>query len=924
MDYSKTVNLPSTDFPMKADLPKREPELLKKWEQADLYRKIQNARKDSPTYILHDGPPYANGHIHLGHALNKTLKDFIIKHKSMQGYRTPYVPGWDCHGLPIELQVTKKLGEKAKQISKAELRQECRKHAGEFIGIQRDEFRRLGVFADYENPYLTMSADYEARIVEVFGELFKEKYIFKGKKPIFWCPTCETALAEAEVEYEDHTSDSIYVKFRVDPQSVIKDGIDKNNLYVVIWTTTPWTIPANLAVCFHPDFKYSAFNFEGEYYVIADSLADNLAAAIGKKYSESIPLSIEDIKALKVTHPFIDRESKVIFGRHVTLEQGTGVVHTAPGHGMEDYIVGLEHGLEIYCPVDHSGRYTEAFPLMQGEKVFAANPKVIALLEEKKALLQTAKISHSYPHCWRCKKPLIFRATEQWFLGIDIKNLRAKGLNAVDETEWIPSWGESRFRSMVEGRPDWCLSRQRSWGVPIPSFTCQKCGENAMSAESIDYFAQLSKTKGIDAWFTLDINELIPPGTICPKCGANHFEKEFDILDVWFDSGVSNMAVLDLRADHRWPADIYLEGSDQHRGWFQSSLWPSLALRGRAPYNTVLTHGFLLDENGKAMSKSQGNVIPPEKIINQYGADILRLWVSSEDYRNDVSISMEMMKQIADSYRKIRNTFKFIIGNLGDFNPADKIAYSELPDLDKWLLHKLYQLQHQTIEAYDKFEFHLVYRKLINFCAVDLSSIYFDMSKDILYTEPKGSFKRLASQTILHEIFESLARLIAPLIPFTAEEVWQFTGHTESIHLETYYKLDPTYNNSEIETRMNDIIELKKDLLKALEIKRQDKELSSSIEADAQIYIESESIRNSVKALGEEADRFFQVAKIEILDKKNVSMSDFEHSSILVKKSGGKKCVRCWKYSEALGSNSEHPDLCPRCTSAVKAMTQGE
>ena len=798
MDYSKTVNLPSADFPMKANLPEREPMMLKKWESDKIYDRIIKSRAGKPLYILHDGPPYANGHLHAGHALNKTLKDIIVKHKTMKGFNAPYVPGWDCHGLPIELQVTKKLGNAAREMPKIEIRKKCREYAGEFVKIQMEEFKRLGVFADYEHPYLTMSPVYESTIAETLGKLFKEGYIFRGKKPIYWCPNCETALAEAEIEYANHTSDSIFVKFPVAADSITTAGLDKKNTYVVIWTTTPWTLPANLGVCLHPDYAYSAYKFGNEFYIIADGLAEAMCATVGSRYTEKIALKMNELKVLDVRHPFIDRQSKVIFGTHVTLEQGTGIVHTAPGHGMEDYIVGLQYDLDVLCPVDHQGRYTDDFPLMKGLNVFAANPKVIELLKEKNALIKTESIEHSYPHCWRCKKPLIYRATEQWFFGIDIKGLRKKGLKSIDDTEWIPSWGESRFKGMVETRPDWCLSRQRSWGVPIPSFSCKKCAKNMMSAESIQHFADISRSKGIDAWYTDDIKDLIPAETKC-SCGSAEFVKDFDILDVWFDSGVSHFAVLENWEGHRWPADLYLEGSDQHRGWFQSSLWPAIALKGRAPYKTVLTHGFLLDHEGKAMSKSAGNGILPETIVNKFGADILRLWVSSEDYRSDVKLGMDMMQQVADSYRKIRNTFKFILGNLGDFTPDNAVAYEKLPDIDKWILHELYQLSQGIIDAYEKFEFHNVYRKIVNFCAIELSSVYFDISKDILYTEEKNSLKRRANQTALYEISETLVRLLAPLIPFTTEEVWQFKGHTDSVHEQYYHELPAVFLNPEIE-----------------------------------------------------------------------------------------------------------------------------
>ena len=688
----------------------------------------------------------------------------------------------------------------------------------------------------------------------------------------------------------------------------------------MIWTTTPWTLPANLAVSFHPEFEYSAYKNGDGFYIIANGMADVFQAATGLTFSSSVPLSKDDLKKLYVRHPFINRESKVIFGTHVTLEQGTGVVHTAPGHGMEDYIVGLQYGLDILCPVDHQGRYTDEYAEMKGVHVFDANDMVIDLLKTKNALIKEEKIEHSYPHCWRCKKPLIYRATEQWFFGMDIKGLRDLGLKAVDHTKWIPSWGESRFRGMVETRPDWCLSRQRLWGVPIPSFVCEKCGKNNMSAESVAFFAELSKTKGIDAWFSEDIKNLIPEGTKC-SCGSDNFKKEFDILDVWFDSGVSHFAVLDHWKDHRWPADIYLEGSDQHRGWFQSSLWTALALKGRAPYDTVLTHGFLLDENGKAMSKSMGNVIPPEDIIKQYGADILRMWVSSEDYRNDLKIGHEMMKQIADSYRKIRNTFKFILGNLADYDHAKHaVAYNNLPDIDKWILFKQYQLQKECLAAYENFEFHIVYRKVINFCAVELSSIFFDMSKDILYTEIKDSKKRRANQTALFEVHQSLVRIIAPILAFTAEEIWKFTGNNDSVHEQTYYALNEAYNNPAIAQKMETLVNIKKDILRALEIKRKDKTIGTSIEAAVTVFVKDAKEKEQLMSSPEEIRRFFQVSKVIISDSETTDMTAYDYSSVKVEKASGKKCARCWNYFDDLGSDTNHPELCGRCTDAVHSI----
>ena len=921
MDYSKTVNLPATDFPMKANLPLREPDMLKSWEKENIYRKILDSRRGQMTYILHDGPPYANGHLHMGHALNKILKDIVVKHKTMMGFMAPYVPGWDCHGLPIEHSVMKTLGAKAETMPKEKIRGLCRDFADKFIKIQMEEFKRLGVFGDYDNPYMTMSGNYEALIVEIFGKILEKGYVYRSKKPIYWCPTCVTALAEAEVEYANHVSPAIFVKFKVDPASVKLPGVVADNLFVVIWTTTPWTLPANLAVSFHPEFQYSAVKFGSEYYIVAKGLISQIERAVGKPMEGETEIPIEDVKKLKVYHPFINRESKVIFGTHVTLDTGTGIVHTAPGHGYEDYIVGLQYGLDVFCPVDEKGLFTDEYPDMKGVNVFDANDKIVDLLKEKKALVHSEKIEHSYPHCWRCKNPLIYRATEQWFLNIDHDNLRKRGIENVNKTEWIPSWGQTRFLGMVETRPDWCLSRQRSWGVPIPSFRCEQCGENMMSAASVNFFAEISRKKGIDSWFTDPITELIPAGTRC-KCGGESFVKEFDILDVWFDSGVSHFAVLDRWKDHRWPADLYLEGSDQHRGWFQSSFWPAMALRGRAPYNTVLTHGFMLDEEGKAMSKSLGNVKPPEEFIKEYGADIIRLWVSSEDYRNDVRIGVNMMKQIADSYRRIRNTFKFIIGNLFDFTPADAVSYDDLSDIDKWILHKLYILSASVIEHYEKFEFHLVYRKILNFFAVELSSIYFDVSKDILYVELPDSKKRRGNQTVLHELLNSLLRLVAPILPFTTEEIWRFNNWPGSIHTERYYVIDEKFNNHVIEEKVERLVNIKKDVLKELENLRGKRLIKSSLEAEVTLHVTDESVTGMMADMGPELTRFFQVSKITLSPVKTDKMHTYDNSSVLIQKTMGKKCVRCWNYYDTIGSDPNHPELCGRCTDIINTTKQ--
>ncbi len=928
MDYQQTLNLPKTDFPMKANLAQREPDSIKKWQSLHLYQKIREKNQGNPRFILHDGPPYANGHIHLGHALNKILKDLIVKIKSMQGFDAPYVPGWDCHGLPIEHQVVKDLGNKARQTPRHEIRKQCRQYAQKFVDIQADEFKRLGVLGDYENPYLTMSPEYEARIVEVFGELFAKGAVYRGKKPIYWSPTTVTALAEAEIEYYDVESPSIYVKFPVAPSSLPAGISHPNATYIVIWTTTPWTLPANLAVAFHPEFTYGAYTCGNETYIIAEGLAEKFFQAVEKKADGVQKVTKQDIEKLQVRHPFLDRPSMVVFGTHVTLETGTGVVHTAPGHGQEDYVVGLNYGLEPFCPVDDHGCFTAEYAEMEGVFVFDANSKIVELLQTKGMLLKYSTFRHSYPHGWRDKKPVIFRATEQWFLSIDNQDLRKHGLSSIEATQWTPSWGENRIRSMVENRPDWCLSRQRAWGVPIPAFRHLESGQTYITNESIAFFAKVIRKEGLDSWFTHEAHELLP--NTVSIAGKNYsgderigqFRQEEDILDVWFDSGVSSFAVLDNRDDLQWPADVYLEGSDQHRGWFQSSLWPAVALRGRAPYNHVVTHGFLLDEHGKAMSKSLGNVIAPEKVIQQYGADILRLWVSSEDYQNDIRLGWTLMGQIADSYRKIRNSFRFMLGNLYDFQPENIIEHDRLHALDKWALSRMADVQKKILSAYDSYEFHQVFHILNNFFIQDLSAVYFDITKDLLYVDAPASARRRAAQTVLHHILSTTVRLVAPILAFTADEVYQhYHPQADSIHLERFHEIPPAWANDAEADEIQNLLQVRESAQKALEELRNSKQIGKSLEASITLYTENAQSYALLRKYRDYLAEFLLVSDVTLSEVKLEGASQTGEFIVLASKASGNKCPRCWYIKTDIGIDTEYPELCPRCAGIVRSLT---
>lgn len=931
MDYKETLNLPKTKFPMKANLTQLEPEILKRWEGEKLYQKIREHQKGKPKYTLHDGPPYANGHIHMGTALNKIIKDFVIKSKNMEGYDAAFVPGWDCHGLPIEHQVEKQLGSKKKEMTVNEIRKLCREFAKKYLDIQRSEFKRLGILGEWEKPYLTMDFSYEAVIVRELGKFIENGGLYKGLKPIHWCARCRTALAEAEVEYADHESPSIYVKFPVKDHLGNKFSALKGKpIAVIVWTTTPWTLPANLAICLHPQLKYSAVEANKEVFIIAEELTNAVMEKCGIKSFKILQTFLgKELEGIVCQHPFIDRKSPVILGEHVTLEQGTGAVHTAPGHGQEDYEIGLKYGLEVYNPVDDGGFFIPSVEHFSGMHVWKANPEINKKLMEDGFLLKEEKTTHSYPHCWRCKSPILFRATSQWFISMNTNDLRKKALEEIKKTQWIPGWGTDRIFNMVENRPDWCVSRQRAWGVPITAFYCKECKEVLKNKKISEHVAEMVCQHGADVWFEKDVLDLLPVGTTCSKCGGKDFQKETDILDVWFDSGVSHAAVVETKEELSWPADLYLEGSDQHRGWFQSSLLTSVGTRQKAPYKTVLTHGYVVDGTGKKMSKSVGNVITPDKIIKKSGAEVLRLWVASENYREDIRVSDEILKRLTEAYRKIRNTFRYILGNLYDFNPQQhQVKYDDLLEIDRFILHRLQKVSDKIQNAYKNFEFHIIYHTLHNFCAVDLSSFYLDILKDRLYTFPKNSPGRKAAQSTMYEIISALVKLVSPVLSYTAEEVWSYLPgnglKTSSVHLSSFPEIKKDLIDEELNKKWDQIILLRGEVSKALEIARRDKIIGHSLDALVTLY--SEEDLNSIIPLDiNELKIIFIVSTVEKIfgDGKNENNREKERIAfaseeikglqIFISKAPGEKCERCWIFSMSVGKHHNHPKICGRC-----------
>lgn len=928
MDYKTTLNLPQTNFPMKADLARREPDQLKAWDAAHLYEKMVEANKGRPAYILHDGPPYANGHLHLGTILNKILKDIVVKYKNMSGFRCEFVPGWDCHGLPIEIEVDKKLGGKKRGLSPIEIRQACREHASHFVNIQREEFKRLGCLGRWEKPYQTMSFDYEATIAREFGKFVAAGGVYKEKKPILWCASCRTALAEAEVEYGDHVAPSIYVKFRLEDDKEFREGwgIKDEPIFVVIWTTTPWTIPANLAIALHPDLPYVAVKVEGEVWIMAEGLMDAVMTAVGKQYYTVVgkPKSV-DLEHKNCRHPLIDRKSLIILGEHVTLESGTGAVHTAPGHGQEDYQVGLRYGLDALAPVDDAGKFTKEAGLdwLTGIFVEDANERVVAKLNAAGALLKSDNITHSYPHCWRCKKPIIFRSTEQWFISMEKNELRKKSLSAIENVIWIPPWGKNRIGGMIECRPDWCISRQRLWGVPIVALVCASCSTSHTTKELVEKAVKIFEREGSDAWFSKPAEEFLPAGFKCQSCGEEkRFGKEKDILDVWFDSGVSYAAVLEREEGIKEQADLYLEGSDQHRGWFHTSLLTSIGTRGRAPYKRVLTHGFVVDGEGKKYSKSAKNYVPPEQLINKHGAEILRLWVAFEDYRDDIRFSEVILTRLIEAYRKIRNTCRYIVANLYDFDPErDLVADDKLREIDRYAMHALQQFIKRALRGYEEFEFHVIAQSLNRFCTAQLSAFIFDIMKDRLYCEKKDGLPRRSAQTVLWRIGDAMVKMMAPILSFTADELWQFLPQWkgESVFLARLPEVEGNYVDDKLGERWERLMHVRESVTKALEIARAAKAIGNSLEAKVVIEAPDE-LRQFLLSFGDSLPDLFIVSAAEFgtASSDHIFISDeIQGLKVAVFCADGKKCQRCWKISTSVGTNTNHPQACERCAAVV-------
>ena len=934
---------------MKGNLPNREPEFVARWAKQRLYERIQASRAGQPLYVLHDGPPYANGHIHIGHALNKILKDIIVKSRTMEGMRVPYVPGWDCHGLPIEHQVAKQLGEKKKDMSATELRRRCREYADKFWNVQREEFQRLGVLGDWEHPYLTMDKAYEATIIREFGKFVEQGVVYKGLKPVLWCTQDQTALAEAEVEYVDHESPSVYVKFPFDAPSRERlglaglAGIEK--VSIVIWTTTPWTLPANQAVAIHPEIEYAFVRAGNEVLVMAEELVEKVCRERDVKDPEILARKKGNagFEALRCQRPLGKGLSPVLLGEFVTLERGTGCVHIAPGHGMDDYLLALKYNapgqrqvlaepLRVMVPVDDHGCFTRDVPEFAGQHVFKADPVIVEQLRQRGTLLGHGSLTHSYPHCWRCKKPVIFRATQQWFVSMDKGRLRERALEEIDRVRWVPERGRDRIYGMIENRPDWCLSRQRIWGTPIPGFTCAKCRAPLINARIIDRIAGLVSERGSDVWFERSARTLLPDGTACEKCGATEFNKEQDILDVWLESGVSHAAVVKRQGEDWWPASLYLEGSDQHRGWFHSALLASVTTDGRAPYRTVLTHGFVVDGQGKKMSKSAGNVVAPQDVIKRHGAEILRLWVAAQDYQEDLRISSPILQQLVEAYRKIRNTCRYLLSNVYDFdphNPAHHVEIHRLPELDRWALLRFNNLIRHVRQGYEEFDFRQIVHELDYFCSVDMSATYLDILKDRLYTFPPDSPLRRGSQMVLFQIVTGLVRLMAPILSFTAEDVWDAVPGREtspatvdSVHLSTFPDPVALPDEAELEANWKQLLAVRTVVLSALEQQRREKVIGSSLEARVVLNVVP-ALHRFLQAYEQELPTLCIVSQVVVRSTENpagelhLGSDDALGMSVNVVKAEGEKCERCWNYRASVGGSPEHPTLCDRCIEAV-------
>jgi len=928
MNYRDTLNLPGTSFPMKASLVRREPQMQKRWDEMDLYGRIRKLRAGARKFILHDGPPYANGDVHIGTGLNKILKDVVVKFKTMRGFDAPFIPGWDCHGLPIEHRVCQELGESVDEMSPRQIRARCRRYAEKFIKLQRRQFRSLGVLGQWAEPYLTMSREYETGIIEVLADMVAAGAVYRKLKPIHWCTETRTALAEAELEYHEIASPSVWVKFRVVEGA---DGFYRNlgdeKVFLIIWTTTPWTLPANMAIAVHPRIDYAAVRVGDEVWVLAAELVEQTMETVGAKSHEIIEIIPgAAIEHVQYRHPFMNRTSPVVLADYVSIHEGTGCVHTAPGHGREDYLTGLKYGLEILSPVDERGFMTEDAGPFAGMHVPEVDDEIIAHLERIGALVARSRITHSYPHCWRSKKPVIFRATEQWFVDVDNLELRSRSLEEVEKVKWIPRWGRVRIAGMLRERPDWCISRQRYWGVPIPALYCETCTAAVLEENFLRHVIALFRREGADAWFSKPPEELIPKGTVCPQCGSGKLRKENDILDVWFESGASHHCVCETHEDLAFPADLYLEGSDQHRGWFQSSLLTSVATRRRAPYRTVLTHGFVVDEQGRKMSKSLGNLINAEEAVKTVGADVLRLWISSVDYREDINVSMDIFKRMAEPYRKIRNTLRFLLANLGDFDPSrDALGAGQLRELDRWALDALGRLVVAVTAAYEEYEFHRVFTQIHNFCAVTMSAFYLDVQKDVLYCEAADSRLRRSAQTAIFKIADALVRLVAPVLVHTAEEAWLALPPprgAESVHLADWPTIADADLDDALRARWDRFGVIRGDVNRQIEKLREAKKVSTSMEVSVTLS-GSPEIVEFLRSFGtEELARLLMVSELEIADEppaRSVQGMDEPELAALVAASIHRKCARCWNLRPTVGSVEGFEDVCGRCADVLKA-----
>ena len=915
-DYGKTLNLPNTEFPMRGNLPENEPKIQEAIFENGLYEKMLKKNEGHKSYVLHDGPPYANGEIHMGHALNKVLKDTVNRFKILQGYYTPFVPGYDTHGLPTEKKAIQVLGINRDEISVTKFRDTCRDFALQYVGKQTEGFKRLGVLGDWEHPYITLQPEFEARQIGVFGEMYKKGYIYKGLKPVYWCTDCETALAEAEIEYQDVDNVSIYVKFPVAEGKGVLDEDTK----IVIWTTTPWTLPGNTGITVGGEYEYSVVDTGKEKLVMATELVDRVME-VAKVTDYKIVKTVmgAELEGILCKHPFIDRTSKVVLGSDdtvaVELETGTGAVHTAPSYGKEDYLCGLKNGLDIIVCVDDKGYQTEGAGQFAGLTTEESNKAIIDWLEENDYLLAKQKINHAYPHCWRCKNPIIIRATNQWFASVD--GFRNETLKAIKTVKWTPAWGEERITSMVKDRNDWCISRQRTWGVPIPIFYCKECGKEYATEESFEKVEKIFREKGSNAWFDLSEKELMPEGATCPECGCHEFKKETDIMDVWFDSGSSHQGVLVERGID-FPADLYLEGHDQYRGWFQSSILTSVATQGVAPYKGILTHGWVVDEEGRKMSKSLGNGISPQEIIKDYGADILRLWVLSSDFKSDISLSKDILKQISEAYRKIRNTARYILGNTSDYDPENPVAYENMQEIDKWALLRLNKLIKDSTQNYEDFNFHYVYHDINQFCVTDMSNFYLDIIKDRLYTSKKDSLERRSAQTAMYIILDALVKLLAPMICYTAEEIWKYMPHVkeeqvESVMLSNWPEPNEIYDNEELAQKWDKILELKAMVSKELEIARNNKVIGHSLNAKITLYANEKEY----EFLKENQELLMTVFIVSDLHIEENARKDEKKIGVKVEVAEGEKCERCWKYSTTVGENKEHPTICHKCSEEI-------